>query len=192
MDDAKLFMKDNAGPTLKVGKAAERLAEPGLSVEHAAGQLRGLASRKLVWANGGTVGEGKVVHNLFTLWDLAVAKVLSILTVDAAVNDPSILGAVSAQLYSWPDHYWDDRDTRYPSSIRAALAGVARGEPWVCRIDIRRHEETGDKIVQTTLCNAENGIPRFKDADGSLPRLSFTIALQPPFERLLTEPVKAH
>lgn len=192
MDDT-LFMKDNKGDLLKVGKAAERLAEPGadFSVNHAAGQLRGLAARKLVYASG-TVGEGKVVHNLFALYDLAVAKIHSILTVDGAISDPFILQAITAQLYGWPDHYSEARDKRYPSPIRAALAGVARGEFWVCRIDVRRSDQTGDKIVRTTLYDMDKGLPKSKDSGEFMPRISFTLPLFQPFVRLLSDPSKAN
>lgn len=190
MDDA-MFTKGHKGPTFKVGQAVSRLTEPGLTEKHAAGQLRGLTSRKLVWASE-TVGEGQVVHNKFALYDLAVAKILSILTVEAAVSDPLILQSVSAGLYSWPEHYWDERDSRYPNSIRAALAGVARGEFWVCRIDIRRSDQTGDKIVRTTLYDMDKGVPRSKDSGEFMPRLSFTIPLNQPFERLLSDRSKAN
>ncbi len=187
----ELFTKDNQGPMLKVGQAAERLTEPGLSVKHAAGQLRGLAARGLVYASE-RVGEGQVVHNKFALYDLAVAKILSTLTVDAAVSDPFILESVRAQLYGWPEHYWAERDTRFPNPIRAALAGVNRGEFWVCRIDIRRSDETSDKVVRTTLYDMDKGLPNCTDSGEFMPRLTFTIPLKLPFLRLLSDRSKAN
>lgn len=180
-----LFTKENVGPLIKVGAAAERLAEPGLSVEHAAGQLRGLASRGLVYASG-QIGTGRTAHKLYSLPDLGVAKILSMLTVDLGVSKPPILQWVQSQLYGWGDHY-TKTDSRYRGPIQAAMAGVARGEFWVCRIDICRSDQSGSEIIRTYVYDSEKGPPKSSDVGEYLPRQSITMPLWPIFTRLLAD-----
>lgn len=198
-----MFTRENPGLPLKAGRASRRMAEAGLSPEQAATQLRGFARKDLVIPPE-TRGEGKVIHQLFAIPDLAVAKVLSLLVTASGIAKPGLLEWVSDWLYSWPPSH-PCHDNRFATQTHAAMSGIARGEDWTCRIDVFSHDRTGAEMACAYLYQNEAppvapweidttpfGKPvSFERSEEHQFRLSITIPVAEPLARLLNDPERA-
>lgn len=180
MTDAQitpLFAHDEPGPRYTVSEAAKVLAAPGISVDTLASQIRSFAQRRIVHVRG-TKGSGRTAHNLYAPSDLAVAKVLSILTSDLSLSDNSLFEAVSIALYAW-----DSKATlptpHAASPILTALAYTMQDPDawWVFDLRTYRHDQTGERRFIVRLYDARDGAP----ATAGLPKAflpSATVALQ--------------
>jgi hypothetical protein len=186
---APLFTHDEPGPQFPVGDLAKRLAEPGVTADYIAGQVRRWAKERIVQTRG-KKGGGPTAQNLFSLGDAGVAKILSMLTEMGAMGGGDILRGAAMGLYCW--RQGEIPVERYgPSPIWTVLAGTARGEHWSFRLNVLRSDQTGDQEVLSYVFRQppEGEIPPVisQRGDDYMPRMTVTIPLILPFTRLLTD-----
>ena len=198
-----LFTRENPGTPIKAGRASRRLADAGLTHEQAATQLRGFARKELVRPPE-TRGDGKIIHQLFAIPDLAVAKILSILISVTGIAKPGLMEWISDWLYSWPPSHPQFAD-RFATQVHAAMSGINRGEEWTCRIDVFTHDRTGAEMACAYLFrgDAPPVVPWELDSGPVRPvgqpdtfeesaehnyRGSITLPVTEPLSRLLSDP----
>ena len=177
---APLFAHDEPGPRYTVSEAAKVLAGPGVSADTLASQIRSFAQRRIVHVRG-TKGSGRTAHNLYAPSDLAVAKILSILTSDLSVSDNALLEAISLALYTW-----DSKATlpkpHASSPILTAFAYTMQDPDawWVFDLRAYRHDQTGERRFAARLYDARNGAPTtFGLPKAFLPTASVSMHLRP-------------
>jgi hypothetical protein len=191
MDDTKIreFLR-NPSNYFTVAECAAKIAEPGISTDTCASQIRGFQQRRLIHPVDKR-GSGRTASFLYDYKAAASAKLFSLLTSDHSIADNEILSIVSGHLYGWSDHN-PSNDCGWPCSIEAALAGTLKGKYWVFRLDIFRSDQTGQRDFRVYVYDMDKGLPKTDAAPDMMPRGSVTLPLFAPFMRLLSDRSKAN
>lgn len=181
-----LFAHEQPGPRLKVHQAARLMAEPGLTAESLATQFRGFAQRRLIQPRS-IKGSGPTAHNEYALADVAVAKVLSVLTTDDRRADAGVMQAAANGCYAWTANArLGTMGHAHP--ISAALEGTERGEWWVFQLDALRSDQTGELVWRAYVYDSETGPTyRAEFPPEFQPRTATTIHLRPLFLPLVCD-----
>ncbi len=180
---------------IKIGEMAERLVEPGFPKESVAAQLRGFASKHLIFSHD-QIGTGRTAHRLFTRAEMAKAKVLSIL-VDFGFADLSVLQHAGVYLTT---HVFEgkDRDAKLraaqkrglsPSPIEQAIQDYLSGDPrWShFALMLTRDDQNGRKVVRGKVFR-DGELPfDLRPSDGEIPRGTVLIPLTPLFVRMFAD-----
>lgn len=191
MDDKQIleFLRDPKN-WFNVSQSAAKLAEPGISADTLASQIRGFQQRGFIHPQG-QHGSGRTASNLYGYSELAIAKIESLLTSDHSIADNLILATVSAQLYGWTDHN-PANGCGWRSPIDAALAGTLKGEFWVFRMDTLRSDQTGERETRVYIYDMDKGLPKAAARSDMMPRGSVTLPLYLPFTRMMADRSKAN
>lgn len=175
-----LFAHNEPGPRYTVAEASKVLQTPGVSTDTLASQLRSFAQRRLVHVRG-TKGSGRTAHNLYAPSDLAVAKVLSILTTDLSMSDNALFEAISLALYTW-DSATEQPEPCAVSPILTAFAYTMQDADawWVFDLRTYRHDQTGERRFVARLYDPRHGAPQTSGLPGEFqPTSSVTMQLRP-------------
>lgn len=174
--------------TLTTQRMAERMAEPGVTVEFLATQIRGFAQRDYITCHGHMKGSGRTAHRLYSESMMAQAKLLSILT-DFGFSDPSIMQAAATACSSPVEGRAIHPDLiqggRVPTPMQAALRDFRLGGWPSFEMTLRRHDQTGErKITAQIVASGLKRIPIEGGSDGYAPLASVAILLQKHFVRM--------
>jgi len=191
-DDQILAMFRNE--VFSAGEGAALMAEPGISRDTCASQIRAFQQRNLIHPEGEVRRSGRTAHKLYSYGALGVAKVLSLLTADFSMADNDMFSSVAAHLYGWPLHN-PSNDCGWRHPIEAALAGTIKGEYWVFRLDMLRVDESGindvhpdlqpgTRLARAYIYDLDKGLAKDRAINAPMPRGSVTMHLNLPFKRL--------
>lgn len=119
-----------------------------------ASRVRDFASRDLIHNFGHRKGTGVTAHRLYSELMLAQAKLLSILT-DFGFSDAAVLQAAALACFTiQTDKSNRDfirealaRGERLPTPMQMAIANFRRGEYPSFEVVLRRHDQTGERII---------------------------------------------
>lgn len=189
MTSEPIFAHDEPGYRESIARVAVRLAETGESVDAIASQVRNFVQRHLVHVRA-IKGSGRTAHNLFAPADVAVAKVLRILT-GLGLANAKLLQDVSIALYAWDANRWPAEARKLGlHPITTALVDFAQnGAGWVLRIDILTNDQTGEKVTEVAFYNPESSHRPASRADnptnGFMPEASIVVPIYRWLPRIL-------
>jgi hypothetical protein len=110
---------------------------------------------------------------------MAVALILTALTVDGGVTARETMQEVSSACYGWTKFTGAGRTATAMHPIIAALKGIERYELWVLRVDVRKSDQTGKVGIRAALYDADGTPPGNDFPDEFLPHITMHVHLGP-------------